>query len=342
MGHSGPASFTYDITDGQGGTDTGKVTLSVGSNAAPEGMDDAYSVDEDAVLSVAAAGVLANDTDADGDSLSAAVLSDVSNGTLVLNGDGSFEYTPDADYNGEDSFTYTVADGKGGEDTATVTIDVKAVNDAPVLADLDPIDILENSTTVATVGATDIDSDDLIYSLVGGDDADFFSIDASTGALSFKAAPDFEDPSDLDQDNTYEVQIQVSDGDLTDDQFVFVTVLDEAELPILNEVVGTKGSDFVVGTEGDDLINSLDGQLDVLTGLAGADTFDFSTSSSNGQREVRRITDFNADEDSLLLGEGIEALAVREARGNTYIALSEDRDVIILEGVSGFDTDSFL
>ena len=56
------------------------------------------------------------------------------NGTVVDNGDGTFTYTPTANFNGEDSFTYTVADGNGGSDTATVNITVTAVNDAPVAA----------------------------------------------------------------------------------------------------------------------------------------------------------------------------------------------------------------
>ena len=84
---------------------------------------------------MAAAGVLANDTDADGDPLTATLLTGVSNGTLALNPDGAFTYTPDANFNGSDSFTYTVADGNGGTSTATVTITVTAVNDAPVAVD---------------------------------------------------------------------------------------------------------------------------------------------------------------------------------------------------------------
>ena len=107
----------------------------IGTNAAPVGIDDGYTLDEDGVLAVAAAGVLANDTDADGDPLTATLLTGVSNGTLALNPDGAFTYTPDANFNGSDSFTYTVADGKGGTSTATVTITVTPVNDAPVAVD---------------------------------------------------------------------------------------------------------------------------------------------------------------------------------------------------------------
>lgn len=95
-------------------------------NVAPVAVDDAYSTDEDVTLSVAAAGVLANDTDAEGSPLTAILVADVSNGTLVLNADGSFSYTPDASFAGVDSFTYKANDGALNSSTATVTITVNA------------------------------------------------------------------------------------------------------------------------------------------------------------------------------------------------------------------------
>ncbi|MEO0764220.1 MAG: cadherin-like domain-containing protein, partial [Pseudomonadota bacterium] len=102
-------------------------------NTPPEAVDDAYAVAEDGSLSVAAGlGVLANDSDVDGDALTAVLGTDVTDGTLTLSADGSFDYAPDADFNGTDSFTYTVSDGQGGTSTpATVTITVNPVNDPP-------------------------------------------------------------------------------------------------------------------------------------------------------------------------------------------------------------------
>jgi len=63
---------------------------------------------------------------------------------------------------------------------------------------------------------------------------------------------------------------------------------------------------------------------------------------ANGAREVRRITDFDANEDTIILDGMADVSNVREARGSTYIYLEGDRDVIILQGVVDFDTDSFL
>ncbi len=86
------------------------------------------------------------------------------------------------------------------------------VNDAPVLGELPTaIAVAENTTAVATATATDIDSPALAFSL-GGTDAARFVIDGATGALAFVAAPDFEEPTDADDNNVYDVVVQVSDG----------------------------------------------------------------------------------------------------------------------------------
>jgi VCBS repeat-containing protein len=92
-----------------------------------------YSTGEDTVLTVNAPGVLANDSDADGNQLSAVLGSGPSHGTLTLNPDGSFLYTPTANYNGPDSFTYRASDGTATSSLATVTLTVTAVNDAPTV-----------------------------------------------------------------------------------------------------------------------------------------------------------------------------------------------------------------
>ena len=88
------------------------------------------------------------------------------------------------------------------------------------------INVAENTTAVTTVTATDADlpAQTLTYSIVGGADAAQFTINASTGALSFVAAPDFEAPTDAGANNVYDVIVQVSDGTLTDTQAIAVTV----------------------------------------------------------------------------------------------------------------------
>ncbi|MDX1745146.1 MAG: cadherin-like domain-containing protein, partial [Halobacteriales archaeon] len=96
------------------------------TNSAPVALNDSFSTNEDTTLNVAAPGVLGNDSDADGDALTASLNTGVSNGSLTLNSDGSFTYMPHPDFNGTDSFTYDVSDGVL-VDTATVTITVDSV-----------------------------------------------------------------------------------------------------------------------------------------------------------------------------------------------------------------------
>jgi VCBS repeat-containing protein len=102
-------------------------------NDAPVAGNNSYTVNEDTPLSVAAPGVLGNDSDPDGDPLTAVLATGPANGTLTLNANGSFAYTPRTNFNGTDSFTYQAQDPSAAPSSpATVTITVTPVNDAPV------------------------------------------------------------------------------------------------------------------------------------------------------------------------------------------------------------------
>ena len=123
-GFSGTDSFTYEATDGQGDTST-PATVSITVSSVPVAANDSYSVQSGSTLTVNAVnGVLANDSNADGNPLSAALVTGVSNGTLTLNADGSFSYTSNAGYAGSDSFTYTASDSDATSAPATVSITV--------------------------------------------------------------------------------------------------------------------------------------------------------------------------------------------------------------------------
>ncbi len=128
-GFSGIHAFTYKAFDGSLYSDPATVTItvdpSVPPNPPPVASDDAYETEQGAVLVVPAPGVLANDTD-DGP-LTAALVSGPAHGTLALEADGSFTYTPDAAYAGADSFQYSASDGSLGS-TAVVNILVRAAS----------------------------------------------------------------------------------------------------------------------------------------------------------------------------------------------------------------------
>jgi VCBS repeat-containing protein len=129
------------------------------TNRALVAAADAYSTAAGAALTVEAPGVLANDTD-DGNSLSAALVTGPSHGTLDLEDDGSFTYTPAANYDGPDSFTYRASDGTVESSPATVTITVTAPpNEAPVAAADSYITAEDTTLTVNAPGVLRNDRD---------------------------------------------------------------------------------------------------------------------------------------------------------------------------------------
>jgi VCBS repeat-containing protein len=161
-GFFGTDSFAYSAQNSSGTTSSATVTVNVTSdNQAPVSEDESYAVDEDNVLTVnAAAGVLANDTDAEGTALVAEMASEPSHGTVVLSSDGSFVYTPTANYAGTDSFTYHATDGESSSTASVVEITISSSSDSPA-AIADAYSVFKNHTleVVASIGVLANDSD---------------------------------------------------------------------------------------------------------------------------------------------------------------------------------------
>ncbi len=159
---NGVDTFNYNVSDGNGGTATATVNVTVGgANDAPNAVNNNYQVAEDGVLNVAGPGVLGNDTDPENDALTARVDRGPGNGTLNLNPDGSFTYTPGPNFNGSDSFTYQACDNGTPSicsEPATVNITVNAVNDAP--------------TARGATGALDEDTQIVVNALANDSDID--------------------------------------------------------------------------------------------------------------------------------------------------------------------------
>lgn len=134
-GFAGVDTFTYRASGGLLVSDPATVTITV-IHAAPAALPDAYTTDESTALVVAAAeGVLANDTDTQGHALTASIVAPPSHGSVALNADGSFTYTPTPGYNGLDTFAYTASDGVRSSAAATVTIAINSINSPPVAVD---------------------------------------------------------------------------------------------------------------------------------------------------------------------------------------------------------------
>jgi len=102
-------------------------------------------------------------------------------------------------------------------------------NTAPTITSVGTFSVPESSTTVTTVTATDPEANALTYSIAGGSDADKFRIDSGTGALTFLSTPNYESPTDLGANNVYNLTVVVSDGVLTAQMGIAVTVTNVSE-----------------------------------------------------------------------------------------------------------------
>jgi VCBS repeat-containing protein len=140
----GSDSFTYQASDGALGSNVATVSLTGSAvNHAPVANANSYSMNEDTTLTVAtAAGVLANDTDSDGDTLNAVLVNGPAHGSLSLGADGAFSYTPNANFFGSDSFSYKANDGIADSKAATVGITIANVAESngsgKVAAEVEP------------------------------------------------------------------------------------------------------------------------------------------------------------------------------------------------------------
>src|SRR5204862_162543 len=159
--------------------------------------DDSYTTAEDTTLNIAAAGVLANDSDVDGDALSAVLVSPPTHGSLTLNTNGSFSYVPAANYNGPDSFTYKANDGAADSGTATVSITITSANDAPVAVN-DSYTTAEDTTlNIAAAGVltndSDVDGNTLSAVLVSQPSHGSLTL-SSNGGFTYVPAADYNGP----------------------------------------------------------------------------------------------------------------------------------------------------
>jgi hypothetical protein len=157
-------------------------------------VDDAATTDEDTPVTIDA---LANDISPLGDPFAPEVVTGPANGEIVLNPDGTFSYTPDADFFGADSFTYKASPESN---IATVSITINAVNDAPVLDPIGDQAADEGGTLTFTATASDVDSANLV-----------FSLDSAPEGASITAAGLFTF-SHADGPASFQVTVRVSDG----------------------------------------------------------------------------------------------------------------------------------
>jgi VCBS repeat-containing protein len=266
---NGSDSFTYRAGDGTLESNLATVRIIVTADPdAPVATEDAYSTAEDTTLTVSAPGVLGNDSDPDGDTLSAVLGAEPGHGTLTLNANGSFTYTPDADFNGSDSFTYRAGDGNLASNLATVSITVTAVNDPPTVS-------------VAAGGTCGRDDHSGTVNLAVGD------VESAATALALSASSDNQTlvpngnvvfagsgaartmtVSTVDgRSGTATLTVTVSDGQDTGTVTVTVTVGGGGK----DMLTGGSGADLLLAQSNNDTLTGGDGN-DLLCGDSGGDT----------------------------------------------------------------------
>src|SRR5215813_3073723 len=196
--YNGPASFTYTVSDGHGGTATATVNITVTPvNDAPVAANDTVAATEDTPLVLAPAALTGNDSDVDGDSLTIISVQGATHGTVALDANGNVVFTPAANYNGPAAFTYTVSDGHGGTATGTVNVNVAPVNDAPV-AGADTVSGTEDTPLVIAPATllgndSDVDGDSLTITSVQG--ATHGTVALSNGNIVFTPAANYNGPA---------------------------------------------------------------------------------------------------------------------------------------------------
>lgn len=282
-GFTGNASFDYDIYDGFN-VSTATVNIDVAAgNVAPNVNDDSGGTAEDTALIIPLADLLANDSDADGDSLSIISVQNAMNGSAVLDTQaGTITFTPDANYAGAANFDYTVSDG-ADTSTATVNVTVNAVNDAPVATD-DAATTSQNAAVSLNISDllsndTDVDGDTLSITAVSNVQNGTALLDTQAGTITFTPATDYSGPASFDYTVSDGIDTAVGTVSLTIAAGVVVqgTAGDDVLQGLDNSddtVLGQAGSDILTGLSGDDTLDGGDGD-DTLNGDTGNDVFLF-------------------------------------------------------------------
>ena len=222
---------------------------------------------------------------------------------------------------GADSLDLNVSDngntgpgGGGFVSLGSITVDITAQNDPPVI-DSDgggptaSLSIAENNTAVTTVTATDVEPDVLTFAITGGADQTLFSINSTTGELTFVTAPDFESPADADTNNVYEVEVTVDDGNGgTDVQFISVTVTDVPNTLIVDTVFDGVPDGDVSSIEALNADKGADGRISLREAIAAA-----NNTLNDGSPDLITFNIAGAGPHTIQLDGALPALNINEA-----------------------------
>ena len=276
------------------------VTDAIGKPPAFADLDVSLSVDEgnSGVIYTAAA------SDPDGDSLVYAISGtdaaqfsiNSASGELAFKSAPDFEQPADDGDNNIYQLSVSAEDPVGNQGLQSLEISVTNLNDNSPQFDLvaNSFTIAENSSSVATLTASDADDDALTFALLASDDSSLFSLDPDSGALAFTSAPDFETAQDSNTDNTYELELSVDDGSHTTTQEITITVTN------VNEAPGFPSATLALSVDENNAAvfytaEASDPENDSLTfSISGADQSDFEIDSYDGELQFDHQPDYEA------------------------------------------------
>ena len=183
--------------------------------------------------------------------------------------------------------------------TRAVTVVVRNVIDAPTMSSPASVSVQENGTAVQTVTAIrekTLPNAPLTYSITGGDDKDLMSIDAISGRLSFKNAPNYEVPTDKGQNNVYDVAVSVSDGVKQDGKDVSVSVTNVIENPVITSApaFSVAENSTAVGTISANVDST---QLSPFFSIIGVDSPRFTIGLQTGELVFKAAPDYERPAD---------------------------------------------
>ena len=299
---NGSDSFTYQASDGAASSSAATVTISISAvNDPPVAVNDAYGTNQNTALTVAAPGVLGNDADPEANPLMAMLATAPASGTVTLNSDGSFTYTPNSGFVGSDSFTYQASDGSLNSNVATVSITVNNVNDAPVAVS-DAYATAEDTLLVVPAPGVlgndiDVDADPLTAMVTSAPTRGTLSLNAD-GSFSYQPFADLNGPdtftykaSDGSLFSTATVTINVSavnDAPVTSNDSVSATPGSPVSFNVLANDSDVEGNSLMVtsftqGSQGS--VSCTSAGLCTYTPVStasGSDSFTYQVSDSNG------------------------------------------------------------
>jgi hypothetical protein len=247
--YNGSDTFTYKVNDGDEDSNTSTVTITVAAvNDAPVTINASGTIVEDNTQNI---DLSSEASDIENDSLTYSIVSDVSNGSASLSG-SIVTYTPTANYNGTDTFTWKVNDGTNDSNISTRTINVSAVNDAPVAQNVTGS---TNENRMMQLGitlvATDVDGDDLTYSVVATNDGSV-TVSGSTATYT----------PDANWNGTDTFTYKANDGTVdSNTATATITVASVEDTPTTADVSASTNEDTAV----DITLNGSDGDGDSLT-----------------------------------------------------------------------------